>query len=248
MNATAQTTAQQRVLVTGASKGIGRAIAIRLGRAGRPVTVHYGGDRAGAEETAEAIRNSGGHADIVGFDVADRAAAAAALGEQVKAKGAYWGIVSNAGVTRDGTFAALDGEDWDRVISIALDGFYNVVHPLLMPMVRAKQGGRIVVMSSVSGVMGNRGQVNYSAAKAGLIGAAKALAMELASRGITVNAVAPGVIETGMTKDLRPEVLQAIPMQRPGTVDEVAATVGFLFQPEAAYITRQVIGVNGGLT
>lgn len=239
--------AGKRVLVTGASKGIGRAIAVRLARSGFDLTVHYGGDKAGAEETAAAVREAGSQADIIGFDVSNREECRAALSALQEDKGPYWGVVSNAGVTRDNAFPAIVGEDWDKVIRTSLDGFYNVVHPLTMPMVRARKGGRIVVMSSVSGVMGNRGQVNYSAAKAGLIGAAKALAVELASRKITVNAVAPGLVETAMTEDIRPEVLAAIPMKRAGTTDEVAAAVDFLFQPEAAYITRQVIGVNGGL-
>ncbi len=237
----------RRVLVTGASKGIGRAVAVRLGAMGFAVTVHYGGDRAGAEETAECVREAGGQADIVGFDVADRDAAKAALDAKLADIGPYWGIVSNAGVTRDNAFPAIEGEDWDKVLRTSLDGFYNVVHPLTMPMIRMRKGGRIVAMASVSGVMGNRGQVNYSAAKAGLIGAVKALAVELASRKITVNAVAPGLIGTQMTEDIRPEVMAAIPMKRVGTPDEVAAVTAFLFQPEAAYVTRQVIGVNGGL-
>ncbi|MBB34041.1 MAG: 3-oxoacyl-ACP reductase FabG [Hirschia sp.] len=239
--------ADRRVLVTGASKGIGRAIAVRLAKRGFALTVHYGGDQTGAEETAELVQDAGGQADIVGFDVSNRDETGAALQSILSEKGAFWGVVSNAGVTRDNAFPAIEGEDWDKVLRTSLDGFYNVVHPLTMPMVRARKGGRIVAMSSVSGVMGNRGQVNYSAAKAGLIGAAKALAVELASRKITVNAVAPGLIETSMTEEVRPEVMAAIPMKRAGTTQEVAATVDFLMSPEAAYITRQVIGVNGGL-
>ena len=237
----------RRVLVTGASKGIGRAVATRLGGMGFHVTVHYGGDEAGANETAEAVRSAGGSADILGFDVSDRESTRDALETAIADHGPYWGIVSNAGVTRDNAFPAIEGADWDKVLRTSLDGFYNVVHPLTMPMIRMRKGGRIVAMASVSGVMGNRGQVNYSAAKAGLIGAVKALAVELASRKITVNAVAPGLIETQMTEEIRPEVMAAIPMKRAGTPDEVAATTAFLFQPEAAYITRQVIGVNGGL-
>jgi len=156
--------------------------------------------------------------------------------------------VVNAGVTRDNAFPALSDEDWDEVISTNLDGFFNVVHPLVMPMVRAKQGGRIVTLASASGVMGNRGQVNYSAAKAGLIGASKALAVEMASRNITVNCVAPGLIATDMSADAPIEqALKMIPVGRVGTAEEVAATVAFLFSDDAAYITRQVIGVNGGI-
>lgn len=243
------TSTERSVLVTGASKGIGRAVAVRLARDGFAVTVHYGGDRAGAEATAAAILEAGGKAEIMGFDVADRDAARAAIDARIADRGAFWGVVANAGIARDNTFAAIEGGDWDAVMRTNLDGFYNTVNPLIMPMIRLRKGGRVVVMSSVSGVMGNRGQVNYSAAKAGLIGAAKALAVELASRSITVNAVAPGFIETAMTEGSEhiEEVLKAIPMRRSGTVEEVAGAVGFLFSPEAGYITRQVIGVNGGL-
>jgi 3-oxoacyl-[acyl-carrier protein] reductase len=239
---------KQRVLVTGASKGIGRAIAERIARDGYPVTVHYGGDAAGAEQTAATIRAAGGEASIIGFDVANREATKAALEAHVAANGAFWGVVVNAGIARDNTFAAIDGADWDAVLRTNLDGFYNTLHPLVMPMVRLKAGGRIVAISSVSGVTGNRGQANYSAAKAGIIGAAKALAVELASRKITVNAVAPGMIETDMVKNApMEEILKMIPMQRVGKTEEVAGIVAFLLSPEAGYITRQVIGVNGGL-
>jgi 3-oxoacyl-[acyl-carrier protein] reductase len=239
--------AKRPVLVTGASKGIGRASAIRIGAAGHPVTVHYGGDRAGAEATAEEIRAAGSEADLISFDVSDRAAVTAALTARLEEKGPYWGVLLSAGITRDNAFPAINGEDWDAVLRTNLDGFYNVVHPLVMPMIRRRDGGRIVALSSVSGVMGNRGQVNYSAAKAGIIGACKALAVELASRKICVNAVAPGLIDTGMIGEVRPEVIQAIPMGRIGQVDEVSELIAFLFSPNAGYITRQVIGVNGGL-
>lgn len=234
------------VLVTGASKGIGRAVALRIAAMGHPVTVHYGGDRAGAEATAKAIADAGGVADVIGFDVRDRAAVRAALDKKIEG-GAFWGVVLSAGITRDNAFPAIEGGDWDDVLRTNLDGFYNVVHPLTMPMIRRRDGGRIVAIASVSGVVGNRGQVNYSASKAGLIGAVKALAVELAKRKITVNSVAPGLVETAMSGDMPEQIIEAIPMQRMGTVDEVAATVAFLFSPEAGYITRQVIGVNGGL-
>jgi 3-oxoacyl-[acyl-carrier protein] reductase len=240
--------ANRPVLVTGASKGIGRGVAVRLAALGHPVTVHFGGDAAGADETARAIREAGGQAEILGFDVSDREAAKAALESAIEKRGAFWGVVVNAGISRDNTFAAIDGEGWDAVMRTNLDGLYNTLHPLILPMIRLRAGGRIVVMSSVSGVMGNRGQVNYSAAKAGLIGATKALAVELATRKITVNAVAPGLIDTAMVSDAPlEEVLKAIPMHRVGKVEEVAATVAFLFSEDAAYITRQVIGVNGGI-
>lgn len=238
----------RRVLVTGSSRGIGRATALRLAQAGFAVTVHCRNGIEAAEQVAAGIRSLDGAASILRFDVRDRAAAREILEADMAGNGAYYGVVVNAGVTRDNAFPALSDEDWDEVISTSLDGFYNVVHPLIMPMVRAKKGGRIVTLASVSGVMGNRGQVNYSAAKAGLIGATKALAVEMASRKITVNCVAPGLIATDMTADAPlEEALKIIPLGRVGTADEVAATVAFLFSDDAAYITRQVIGVNGGI-
>jgi 3-oxoacyl-[acyl-carrier protein] reductase len=234
------------VLVTGASKGIGRAIAVKLARLGHDITVHYGRDQAGAEATATEIRAIGANADIIGFDVRDREGTRAALEARIESE-PFWGVVLSAGVTADNAFPAIDGEGWDSVLRTNLDGFYNVLHPLTLPMIRRRDGGRIVVVSSVSGVIGNRGQVNYSASKAGLIGAAKALAVELAKRKITVNCIAPGLVETAMSGDIPKEIVDAIPMQRMGTVDEIAAVAAFLFGDEAGYITRQVIGVNGGL-
>ncbi|MCU9954477.1 MULTISPECIES: 3-ketoacyl-ACP reductase FabG2 [Burkholderia] len=238
----------RRVLVTGASRGIGRAVAMRLASDGFSVTVHCRSGRDQAEAVAAAIREQGGTAGVLQFDVRDRTACRQQLEADVEANGAYYGIVCSAGVTRDGAFPALTDEDWDVVIETGLDGFYNVVHPLTMPMVRLRAGGRIVTIASVSGVMGNRGQVNYSAAKAGLIGATKALAVELASRRITVNCVAPGLVDTGMLDDVPLEhALQTVPMGRVGQPDEVAAVVGFLMSDAATYVTRQVIGVNGGM-
>lgn len=240
--------AERRILITGASRGIGKAIAMQLAGDGFPVTLHCRSGVAEAKAIQETIKSAGGRADVLLFDVNDRAACKTILEQDVEKHGAYWGIVCNAGITRDNAFPALSDEDWDSVISTSLNGFYNVVHPLVMPMVRAKQGGRIVAMASVSGIMGNRGQVNYSAAKAGVIGAAKALAVELASRKITVNCVAPGLIETDMTRDVPlEEALKTIPMQRVGQPEEVAGLVGFLMSEAAGYITRQVIGVNGGI-
>jgi 3-oxoacyl-[acyl-carrier protein] reductase len=235
------------ILVTGASKGIGRAIALRLGEDGYPIAVHYGADRVGAEAVAETIRASGGTADVLSFDVSKRDETRAVLEDWVATKGALWGVVLSAGVTRDRAFPALEGADWDNVLRINLDGFYNVLHPLTMPMIRRRDGGRIVALSSTSGQIGNRGQVNYSASKAGLIGAVKALAVELASRNITVNSIAPGLVETGMTQSIPEEIVRAVPMQRMGTPEEVAALAAFLMSEPAGYITRQVIGVNGGL-
>ena len=234
----------RRVLVTGSSRGIGRAVALRLAKDGFAVTLHCRQTRAQAEELAAQIKG----AAVLVFDVRDRAAAERALLANVQAHGAYYGVVLNAGVTRDNAFPALSEDDWDQVIDTSLGGFFNVLQPLVMPMVRAKSGGRVVVLSSVSGVTGNRGQVNYSAAKAGLIGAAKALAAELATRNITVNCVAPGPIATDMIAQAPlEEMLKLIPMRRVGTPEEVAALVAFLVSDDAAYITRQVIGVNGGL-
>ncbi|CAG2278595.1 MULTISPECIES: 3-ketoacyl-ACP reductase FabG2 [Burkholderia] len=238
----------RRVLVTGASRGIGRAVALRLASDGFAVTVHCRTGRDDAESVAATIRAQGGTASVLQFDVRDRAACRRELEADVDAHGAYYGIVCSAGVTRDGAFPALSEEDWDIVIETGLDAFYNVVHPLTMPMVRLRGGGRIVTIASVSGVMGNRGQVNYSAAKAGLIGATKALAVELASRKITVNCVAPGLVDTGMLDDVPLEqALKTVPMGRVGQPDEVAAVVGFLMSDAATYVTRQVIGVNGGM-
>jgi len=240
--------ADKPILVTGASKGIGRAIALRVARDGFPVTVHYGQDADGARETVAAIEQGGGTAHLITFDIADRAQTLAALEADIAVNGAYWGIVLNAGITRDFAFPALEGADWDKVLTTNLDGFFNVIHPLVMPMIRRRDGGRIVTMSSVSGVIGNRGQVNYSASKAGIIGATKALAVELASRNITVNSVAPGVIETAMVDKLPlEEVTKMIPMRRLGTPADVAGIVAFLLSNEAGYITRQAISVNGGM-
>jgi 3-oxoacyl-[acyl-carrier protein] reductase len=191
----------------------------------------------------------GGVASVLQFDVCDRESCHSNLNADVLANGPYYGIVCNAGISRDNAFPALSNEDWDQVLRTSLDGFFNVVQPLTMPMVRARKGGRIVTLASVSGVMGNRGQVNYSAAKAGLIGATKALAVELASRKITVNCIAPGLIETDMTSHLPvEEMLKVVPMNRVGQASEVAAAVAFLMSDDASYITRQVLGVNGGIT
>jgi 3-oxoacyl-[acyl-carrier protein] reductase len=236
------------ILVTGASKGIGRAIARRLARDGFAIVVHYGTDRAGAEATLADIVAGGGSGRVIGFDIADRAACAAAIDADIAVNTPYYGVVLNAGIARDNAFPAISGEDWDAVLRTNLDGFYNVLQPAIMPMISARQGGRIVTLSSVSGLAGNRGQTNYSAAKAGIIGATKALAIELAKRKITVNCVAPGLIETAMIADVpMEEALKMIPMRRAGQPDEVAAAVSFLCADDAAYVTRQVISVNGGM-
>ncbi|CAK9891772.1 MULTISPECIES: 3-oxoacyl-ACP reductase FabG [Pseudomonas] len=237
------------ILVTGSSRGIGRAIALRLARAGFDLVLHCRSGRSEADAVAEEVRGLGQQARVLQFDVADRAACAAILSDDVETHGAYYGVVCNAGLTRDGAFPALTEEDWDQVLRTNLDGFYNVLHPLMMPMIRRRKAGRIVCITSVSGMIGNRGQVNYSASKAGVIGAAKALAIELGKRKITVNCVAPGLIDTAMLDEHVPveELLKMIPAQRMGTPEEVAGAVNFLMSAEAAYITRQVLAVNGGL-
>jgi 3-oxoacyl-[acyl-carrier protein] reductase len=236
------------VLVTGSSRGIGKAIALRLAREHYAVVLHCRGRREDAEQVREHIAALGGEARVLQFDLADRAAARQSLEDDIAAHGAYYGVVCNAGIARDNAFPALSGEDWDQVIHTNLDGFYNVLNPLIMPMIQRRRPGRIVTLSSVSGLVGNRGQVNYSAAKAGLIGATKALALELAKRRITVNCVAPGLIETEMLDNLPvDELVQAVPARRLGTPEEVASLVAYLLSEDAAYITRQVIAVNGGL-
>lgn len=237
------------VLVTGASKGLGAAIAATLGRQGFDIVAHYRADRDGAERTAEAIRGSGGACRLLTFDVGDREGCRAALEADIAAHGAYYGVVNNAGVHRDNAFPLLTEQDWDGVIRTNLDGFYNVLKPCVMPMIQARRGGRIVTMSSVSGVLGNRGQVNYSAAKAGVIGATKALALELAKRRITVNCVAPGLIDNAeLATEDKERILDLIPVRRLGTPEEVAALVAYLMSDLAAYVTRQVISIDGGLT
>jgi 3-oxoacyl-[acyl-carrier protein] reductase len=238
----------RRVLITGSSRGIGRAIALRLAHDGFAVTIHCRNSRVDADQMAAQILGAGGRACVLQFDVCDREACQTILSADVISHGAYYGIVCNAGITRDNAFPALSSEDWDLVLDTSLDGFFNVVHPLTMPMVRAKKGGRIVTVASVSGIMGNRGQVNYSAAKAGLIGATKALAVELANRKITVNCVAPGLIETDMTNGLSlDDALKMVPMNRIGQADEVASAVAFFMSDGASYVTRQVLCVNGGI-
>ncbi len=236
------------ILVTGASKGIGRAIAIRLARDRFSLIVHYGKDHEGAAQTLQEVLATGSQGRSLSFDISDRAQCRDVLERDMAEHGTYYGVVLNAGIARDNAFPAMEDAEWDAVIDTNLDGFYNVLRPIVMPIVSARKGGRIVTLSSVSGEVGNRGQVNYSAAKAGIIGATKALAIELAKRAITVNCVAPGIIETQMTAGLQPDdVANIIPMRRMGKPDEVAAAVAFLCSDEASYITRQVISVNGGM-
>ncbi|WP_315385327.1 3-oxoacyl-ACP reductase FabG [uncultured Stenotrophomonas sp.] len=241
-------TGNQTVLVTGASRGIGRAVALRIARDGFDVVVHCRSRIEEAQDVVAQIQALGRQARVLMFDVSDRDAARTALEADIEAHGTYYGVVCNAGIARDGAFPAMTAEDWDAVVHTNLDSFYNVLHPLVMPMVRRRKPGRIVTLSSVSGLVGNRGQTNYSAAKAGIIGATKALALELASRAITVNCVAPGLIETEMVnQEVLDHALKLIPAGRMGQPDEVAHAVSFLLSESAGYITRQVISVNGGM-
>lgn len=238
----------KKVIVTGSSRGIGRAIAVDLAKAGYDPVVHFVRGAEAAEGVAKELKASGCSGETLQFDIADREGTKAVLDAWVESNGAPYGVVLNAGIAADNAFPALEDDQWDRVIGTDLDGFYNVLKPLVLPMVQARNRGRIVAISSVSGVIGNRGQTNYSAAKAGIIGAAKALAVELARRGITVNCVAPGIIETEMIDGVfAEEAMKAIPMRRFGKPEEVAAVVRFLMSEEAAYVTRQVIQVNGGM-
>lgn len=240
----------RRVLVTGASKGIGQAIAYQLGLDGFDVVVHYYSDQEGAMLTQQSIIDHGGHASVIQFDIGNTEQCREVIENDIEKYGPYYGVVNNAGIAKDAAFPALTNNEWHSVIHTNLDSFYNVLQPCIMPMIGLRQGGRIVTISSVSGLAGNRGQVNYSAAKAGVIGATKALALELAKRKITVNCVAPGLIETDMLSmdaTVMDEALKMVPLKRVGQKDEVAALVSFLISDRAAYITRQVISINGGM-
>jgi 3-oxoacyl-[acyl-carrier protein] reductase len=238
----------ETVLVTGSSRGIGKAIAMHLASDGYDLVLHCRKNRKQADSLLSEINELGREARVLQFDIADRNHCRDVLEADIEDHGPYYGVVCNAGMAIDNAFPAISGKDWDQVLRTNLDGFYNVLHPLIMPMIRRRKPGRIITLSSVAGEMGNRGQVNYSAAKAGIIGATKALAVELGKRKITVNCVSPGIIATEMTEGLpMDEALKMVPMQRVGNVEEVAATVSFLMSEGAAYITRQVISVNGGM-
>ena len=231
----------ESILVTGSSRGIGRAIALRLAQAGFDLVLHCRSGRNEADAVMAQVQALGRSARVLQFDVSDRAQCKAILEADVETHGAYYGVVLNAGLTRDGAFPALSEDDWDVVMRTNLDGFYNVLHPVMMPMIRRRAAGRIVCITSVSGLIGNRGQVNYSASKA--------LAIELGKRKITVNCVAPGLIDTAMLDENVPveDLMKMIPAQRMGTPEEVAGAVNFLMSAEAGYITRQVLAVNGSL-
>lgn len=236
------------ILITGASRGIGHSIALYLAHNGYDLVLHYNSNASAAEETLKAVQSLGANARLLCFDISNREQTKSVIESDIMEHGTYWGVVCNAGINKDAPFPAIDGDAWDHVIHTNLDGLYNVLHPVVMPMISARKGGRIIALSSVSGIMGNRGQTNYAASKAGIIGACKSLALELAKRNITVNCIAPGVIETDMTADLPTDIVeQMVPMHRSGKPEEVASLVAYLLSDDAGYITRQVISVNGGL-
>ncbi|MBN2804964.1 MAG: 3-oxoacyl-ACP reductase FabG [Deltaproteobacteria bacterium] len=236
------------VIVTGASRGIGSSVAERLAGDGFCVGINFAKSHDRANELLEKIISQGGEGFLLPFDVGSREAAKEAMEKTLTDRGVPWGIVSNAGIAMDAPFPVLEDDMWDKVINTNLTGFYNVIKPVVMPMASARKGGRIIAMSSISGITGNRGQVNYAASKAGLTGAVKSLALELAKRKITANVVAPGIIETDMVEALnKSEVVRMIPMRRYGTPEEVAALTAFLMSDDAGYITGQVISVNGGM-
>lgn len=238
----------RQVLVTGASKGIGRAVALQLAADSFTVAVHYRSDKDGALQTLQSIEKAGGEGRLLQFDISDRSQCRQVIEADIEDNGAYYGVVSNAGISCDTVFPAMTGEEWDSVVHTNLDGFYNVLHPCIMPMVQLRKGGRIVTLASVSGITGNRGQTNYSASKAGIIGATKALALEVAKRKITVNCVAPGLVDTGMVNEsVKEHALPLVPLRRMGQPQEVAGLVSYLMSDIAAYVTRQVISINGGM-
>lgn len=237
----------RRVLVTGASRGIGRSIASSLASQGFEVGIHYRSSAEAASSLLDEIKREGGRGFLLSFDVSDRGAVRQVLHTTLSERGAFWGVVLNAGIVRDDPFPAMSDDAWDEVLRTNLDGFFNVIQPLVMPMIQLRDGGRIVVMSSVSGLAGNRGQCNYSASKGGLIAASKALAREVAKRRITVNCVAPGIIATEMTEGVPEEAIRSIPMRRQGKPEEVASLVAYLFSEGAGYLTAETIGMHGGL-
>ena len=238
----------KRVLVTGASRGIGRAIALNLAQNGYDIIINYNSNEEAAKSILKEVSAFSSNSYLLKFSINDRAVCKKTIEDDIEKNGIYYGVVLNAGIAKDNVFPVMEEYEWDDVISTNLGGFYNVLKPIVMPLISNKVKGRIITMSSISGLAGNRGQVNYSASKAGIIGATKALALELAKRGITVNCIAPGVIETDMIKDVpSDEVKKMIPMKRFGKPEEIAGLVNYLMSENAAYITGQVISVNGGL-
>ena len=238
----------RRVLITGSSRGIGKAIALQLAEAGFDIALHFHSNVEAAEQTKRELIALGVSVSCLQFDIAHRERVKAAITADIEQHGAYYGVILNAGINCDTAFPAMTENEWDKVVHTNLDGFYNVIHPTIMPMIQTRKGGRIITMASVSGIAGNRGQVNYSASKAGIIGATKALSLELAKRKITVNCIAPGLIETDMVADFPKDMIKDIvPMRRMGKPAEIAGLAKFLMSEDAAYITRQVISVNGGM-
>lgn len=238
----------KEVLITGSSRGIGKACAIYLAKNGFDIVLHCNKNISKAEEVLAEIKEIGVNGRILQFDIKDRNSCREAISSDIATHGCYYGTVLNAGIAKDNVFPIMEDEEWDDVINTNLGGFYNILKPIVMAMIEERIKGRIIAMSSISGLRGNRGQVNYSASKAGIIGAVKALSLELAKRKITVNAIAPGIIDTDMIQDIpQDEVKKLIPMKRFGKPEEVASLVNYLMSEDAGYITGQVISVNGGL-
>ena len=238
----------KEVLITGSSRGIGKACAIYLAKNGFDIVLHCNKNISKAEEVLTEIKEIGVNGRILQFDVKDRNTCRKVISNDITTHGCYYGTVLNAGIAKDNVFPIMEDEEWDDVINTNLGGFYNILKPIVMAMIEDRIKGRIIAMSSISGLRGNRGQVNYSASKAGIIGAVKALSLELAKRKITVNAIAPGIIDTDMIQDIpQDEVKKLIPMKRFGKPEEVASLVNYLMSEDAGYITGQVISVNGGL-
>lgn len=239
---------RKQVLITGSSRGIGKETALYLAKNGYDIVLHCNRNIEQAKEVLEEVKSLGVQGRILQFNISNREECREVISKDIEQNGVYYGVVLNAGIAKDAVFPAMEDSAWDSVLNINLGGFYNVLKPIVMPMIENRIKGRIVTMSSISGLRGNYGQVNYSASKAGIIGATKALSLELAKRKITVNCVAPGVIESDMTKDLPiDEMKKLIPMKRLGTGKEVASLVNYLMSEDAGYITGQVISVNGGM-
>ncbi|MFT5703071.1 MAG: 3-oxoacyl-[acyl-carrier protein] reductase [Rickettsiales bacterium] len=241
------------ILITGSSRGIGKAIALYLAKEkfqkeNYEIVVHYYKQELAAKEVLQTIIDQGGKGRILQFDISNFEECKTKIEADIEKNGSYFGVVCNAGIAADNPFPMISETDWNKVISTNLNGFYNVLQQVVMPMVQARKPARIITLSSISGITGNRGQVNYSAAKAGIIGATKALALELAKRKITVNCIAPGIIETDMTSELpAEEITKMIPLRRFGKPEEVASLAAYLLSDDAAYITKQVISINGGI-